>query len=101
MRVGGRGHGGLWLDFAGGLFGMFGEGLRWGIGLLYIHTVGLWVGAIAEKPMAYEGSIALRKCLHLTLSIDHDVVDGAPAGRFVGTFIKLLESGVVLDEKAA
>jgi pyruvate/2-oxoglutarate dehydrogenase complex dihydrolipoamide acyltransferase (E2) component len=37
------------------------------------------VGGIAEKPMAHEGFIALRECLHITLSFDHDIVDGAPA----------------------
>jgi pyruvate/2-oxoglutarate dehydrogenase complex dihydrolipoamide acyltransferase (E2) component len=78
-------------------FGMFGKGTRWGIGLLYIHTVGLWVGGIVEKPMAYKGSVALRECLHVTLSLDHNIVDGGPAGRFVDTFIKSLESGVALD----
>jgi pyruvate/2-oxoglutarate dehydrogenase complex dihydrolipoamide acyltransferase (E2) component len=82
-------------------FGMFGKGLRWGVGQLYIHTTGLWVGGIAEKPMAYNEGIALRECLHLTLSIDHIIVDGAPAGRFVGTFIGLLENGVVLNEENA
>jgi pyruvate/2-oxoglutarate dehydrogenase complex dihydrolipoamide acyltransferase (E2) component len=82
-------------------FGMFGKGLRWGVGLLYIHTAGLWVGGIAEKPIAYKGSIALRECLHLTLSIDHSLADGGPAGRFVGTFIEMLESGETLAGEAS
>jgi pyruvate/2-oxoglutarate dehydrogenase complex dihydrolipoamide acyltransferase (E2) component len=80
-------------------FGMFGRGIRWGVGKLYIHTVGIWVGGIVEKPMAYQGQIALRDCLHLTVSIDHDIVDGGPAGRFAGTFIELLESGSILEEE--
>ncbi|PWB55964.1 MAG: hypothetical protein C3F13_02575 [Anaerolineales bacterium] len=78
-------------------FGMFGKGLRWGVGQLYIHTVGAWIGSMVPKPMAYNGGVALRDCLHLTVSINHDIVDGAPGGRFVGTFIELLESGSLLE----
>ncbi len=81
-------------------FGMFGKRVRWGIGLLYVHTVGLWVGGVAERPMAHEGSIALRESLNVTLSFDHDLVDGAPAARFASTFTELLESGALLDEEA-
>ena len=68
---------------------------------LNVHTLGLWVGGIAEKPMAHEGSIALRECLHLTISFDHDIVDGAPAARFTHTFMELLESGAAVEEEAA
>ncbi len=82
-------------------FGMFGKRPGWGIGFLNVHTVGLWVGGIAEKPMAYEGGIALRECLHVTLSFDHDIVDGAPAARFASTFVELLESGAALEGEAA
>jgi len=82
-------------------FGMFGRNVRWGIGLLYIHTVGLWVGGVTERPMAHEGNIALRESLNVTLSFDHDLVDGAPAARFASTFTELLESGVLLDGEAA
>jgi len=78
-------------------FGMFGKRPGWGIGFLNVHTIGLWVGGIAEKPMAHEGSIALRECLHVTLSLDHDIVDGAPAARFASTFAELLESGAALE----
>ncbi|MCL4528602.1 MAG: 2-oxo acid dehydrogenase subunit E2 [Chloroflexi bacterium] len=78
-------------------FGMFGKRPGWGIGFLNVHTIGLWVGGIAVKPMAHEGNIALRDCLHVTLSLDHDIVDGAPAARFASTFAELLESGAALD----
>jgi pyruvate/2-oxoglutarate dehydrogenase complex dihydrolipoamide acyltransferase (E2) component len=82
-------------------FGMFSRGTTWGIGLLYTHTAGLWVGGIIEKPMAFEGRVALRDCLHATLSLDHNIVDGGPAGRFADTFIKSLESGEALEGEIA
>ena len=69
-----------------------------GIGLLYGHTIGLWVGGISENPLVVNGgNIAFRECLHLTLSLDHDIVDGEPAAQFSRTFIDLLESGSLLD----
>jgi pyruvate/2-oxoglutarate dehydrogenase complex dihydrolipoamide acyltransferase (E2) component len=77
--------------------GMFGKRGGWGLGFLAYHTLGLLVGGIAEKPMAHQGKIALRECLYLTLSFDHDLVDGAPAARFAQTFSELIESARVLN----
>jgi pyruvate/2-oxoglutarate dehydrogenase complex dihydrolipoamide acyltransferase (E2) component len=82
-------------------FGMFGKRPGWGIGFLNVHTIGLWVGSIANQPMAHQGKIALRECLHLTVSMDHDIIDGAPAARFANTFAELLESGAVLEGETA
>ncbi len=83
-------------------FGMFGKGVSGGgIGHLYIHTLGLWVGGISEKPMAFEGSIAIRESLNVTLSFDHDIVDGEPVAQFCRTFTGLLKSGTLLDGEAA
>jgi len=82
-------------------FGMFGKKGGWGVGFLPSHTLGLLVGGIAKKPMAHEGGIALRECLHTTLSFDHDVVDGAPAARFAGTFADLIEDAASLQTDAA
>lgn len=76
--------------------GMFGKRAGWGIGFLAYHTVGLLVGGIAEEPMAYQGTIALRESLHATISFDHDIVDGAPAARFSRTFADLVESAQLL-----
>jgi pyruvate/2-oxoglutarate dehydrogenase complex dihydrolipoamide acyltransferase (E2) component len=77
--------------------GMFGRRAGWGVGFLAYHSVGLLVGGIAETPIAYQGNIALRECLHVTLSFDHDIVDGAPAARFASTFAQIVESGTALN----
>ncbi len=79
--------------------GMFGKRGGWGLGFLGYHTVGLLVGGISEAPIAYKGAIALRECLHVTLSFDHDIVDGAPAARFARTFSELVEDAAVLDDE--
>jgi pyruvate/2-oxoglutarate dehydrogenase complex dihydrolipoamide acyltransferase (E2) component len=79
--------------------GMFGKRAGWGIGFLAYHSTGMLVGGIAEKPMAYQGAIALRQVLHVTLSFDHDIVDGAPAARFAQAFSQIVESASVLEEE--
>jgi hypothetical protein len=39
--------------------------------------------------------------LSLTVVFDHDVVDGAPAARFVKRLVELIESGYGLPESEA
>ena len=77
--------------------GMFGQGGGWGFGFLPMHTLGLTVGGIAQKPGVVEGRIEIREYLNLTITFDHDVVDGAPAARFAQRLKELLESGYGLD----
>jgi pyruvate/2-oxoglutarate dehydrogenase complex dihydrolipoamide acyltransferase (E2) component len=78
--------------------GMFGEGGGWGIGFLPSHTLGLTVGGIAQKPGVYNGQVKVREYLNLTISFDHDIVDGAPAARFTRKLIDLIEKATVLEE---
>jgi pyruvate/2-oxoglutarate dehydrogenase complex dihydrolipoamide acyltransferase (E2) component len=73
--------------------GMLGQGSGWGFGFLPMHTLGLTVGGIASKPGVIEGRIEIREYLDLTITFDHDVVDGAPAARFAQRLKELLESG--------
>lgn len=77
--------------------GMFGNGGGWGIPLSY-HTLDVTVGGIAEKPGVVDGRIAVREYLCVTLSFDHDVIDGAPAARFVSRLRELIEGGYGLHE---
>lgn len=81
--------------------GMFGKGHSgWGIATTP-HSLGLVVGSMAWKPAVVEGRIEPREILHLTVLFDHDVVDGAPATRFVRRLVELIESGDGLDETPA
>ncbi|MGE5141535.1 MAG: 2-oxo acid dehydrogenase subunit E2 [Rudaea sp.] len=81
--------------------GMFGRGSGWGLSFLPMHTLGLTIGSIAPKPGVVDGRVEIREHLCLTLAIDHDVVDGAPAARFVGLLIESIESGYGLDDSEA
>jgi len=76
--------------------GMFGKGSGWGFGFLPLHNLGLTVGGMAEKPGIVEGRIEIREFLDLTVSFDHDIVDGAPAARFAQRLKLLVESGELL-----
>lgn len=53
----------------------------------------LGVGRIVEKPVIYRGEIAKRSMLVLSLTFDHRVIDGAPAGAFLQTVADLLAHG--------
>ena len=75
-------------------FGMFGRGGGWGVGILPFHTLGIALGGIAEKPGVVDGRVEIREYLDLTVSVDHDIVDGAPAARFARALVELIESGV-------
>jgi pyruvate/2-oxoglutarate dehydrogenase complex dihydrolipoamide acyltransferase (E2) component len=77
--------------------GMFGEGGGWGITMAN-GTLTVTIGGIAKKPGVVEDKIEVREYLDLTISIDHDIVDGAPMVRFVNYFRKLIESGYGLEE---
>jgi pyruvate/2-oxoglutarate dehydrogenase complex dihydrolipoamide acyltransferase (E2) component len=79
--------------------GMFGRSGGWGIGFLPTHTLGLTVGGIVQRPGVHEGQVEVREVLNLTISFDHDIVDGAPAARFTSRLIELVEEATVLEEE--
>jgi len=78
--------------------GMFGTGTGWAVGIVPLHTLCLTVGGIATQPGVIDGRIEPREVLALTVSIDHDIVDGAPAARFVSHLRDLMEGAAVLQD---
>ena len=79
--------------------GMFGKGSGWGIPLPS-HALWVTVGGIGEKQEFVDGHVATRKYLSLTVSFDHETIDGAPAARFTGRLKDLIESGYGLEHFA-
>jgi len=56
------------------------------------------VGSISKRQWIHEdGKVSELEMLNLTLSVDHAVVDGGPAARFLARFKQLLEDGYGLD----
>jgi pyruvate/2-oxoglutarate dehydrogenase complex dihydrolipoamide acyltransferase (E2) component len=80
--------------------GMFGKGSGWAIPF-NVHTLDVALGGISEKPGVVEGRIEIREYLCLTLLLDHDIIDGAPAARFASRLKELLEGGDGLPDPAA
>ena len=86
--------------------GMFGTGGGWAVSPTN-YTLQLTVGGIGTKP-AFVGEgdesgkreIEPREYLSLTVTFDHDVVDGAAAARFVQRLGELVEGGFGLDEES-
>jgi hypothetical protein len=77
--------------------GMFGNGGGWGLPVP-AHSLQITLGGVAEKPGVVEQRIEIREYLSVTISLDHDVVDGAPAARFTQCFKELIEGGAGLNE---
>ncbi|MEZ4863471.1 MAG: 2-oxo acid dehydrogenase subunit E2 [Caldilineaceae bacterium] len=77
--------------------GMFGVGALWLVPLTSA-TVTVAVGSIVKRPVFIEGDLMEREYLCLTLSFNHDIVDGAPAARFTHRFAELLASGDEISE---
>jgi pyruvate/2-oxoglutarate dehydrogenase complex dihydrolipoamide acyltransferase (E2) component len=77
--------------------GMFGHSSGWAL-TPSAHSLMLVVGGIARKPAVVVDRIEPREILNLTVAFDHDVVDGAPAARFVRRLVELIENGYGLAE---
>jgi pyruvate/2-oxoglutarate dehydrogenase complex dihydrolipoamide acyltransferase (E2) component len=77
--------------------GMFAGGGGFGITPLSLMSLEVIVGGMSQRPRIIDGQAAVRDVLDLTIAIDHNVVDGAPAARFGAEFRKLLESAAVIS----
>ena len=78
--------------------GMFSEEAVW----LIPHgsaTVLVSVGSISHKVIEVDGEFVSREHLCMTVSFDHDIVDGAPAARFINDFVKTIKSGELLQKE--
>ena len=78
--------------------GMFVKGPSLGIPVP-TYTLSITVGGIAEKPDVINGQITKREYLSITISFDHNIIDGAPAARFTQRFKDLIESGYGLSDQ--
>ena len=60
------------------------------------ETAILGVGRTVEKPVVLDGEIAIRSTMGLSLTIDHRVVDGAPASQFLKLLASYLEQPALI-----
>jgi len=76
---------------------MFADGNGWAVPITP-HVMSLLVGGFGKKPVVVKNQILIREILSLTLCMNHDVVDGAPAIRFLNDFHSRLQSGCGIEE---
>ena len=88
-------------DFGGTIsltsVGMFGDLIGWGIPI-GVQPLMFSFGAITKKPSVIGDKIEIRKILHATILFDHDIIDGAPAARFLAELKVLIENGFGLEQ---
>lgn len=58
-----------------------------------IHPLCFAVGSIVKKPGVVENRIEIREHLYMTVLIDHDIIDGAPAVRALSKLTQMIENG--------
>ena len=56
----------------------------------------LAVGAMSPKPAVRDNQVVVRQMMHVTMSCDHRVIDGATGAKFLQTFKKILENPLFL-----
>lgn len=78
--------------------GMKGKFPGWVIGMGGPIATLILVGGITKKPGVVDDTIQIREYLHLTVTVDHSIVDGGPLTRFISRLIELLESGYDLAD---
>lgn len=61
-------------------------------------TVLVTIGSINKKVIELENQFVSREHLCLTVSFDHDIIDGAPAARFMNDLINEIKSGVIMEK---
>jgi len=73
---------------------LIGNGAFWGIPIAS-HTLNVTIGGIVDRITEVNGIYEKRQHLCLTLSVDHDIVDGAPAARFIRHLKKIIVKGAM------
>lgn len=58
-----------------------------------IHPICFALGSIVKKPGIFKDEIKIREYLYMTILVNHDVVDGGPAARFIARLTSLIEQG--------
>lgn len=56
----------------------------------------LAVGQLADKPVAVDAAVTIRKRMRVTMSCDHRVIDGATGAAFLQTFRRMMENPLAI-----
>jgi pyruvate/2-oxoglutarate dehydrogenase complex dihydrolipoamide acyltransferase (E2) component len=69
----------------------------WGISISFLTSV-LILGGMFDKVYWADGGPEPRRTLSATVTVNHDIVDGAPGARFGETLAQLIEGAAGLDD---
>jgi pyruvate/2-oxoglutarate dehydrogenase complex dihydrolipoamide acyltransferase (E2) component len=50
------------------------------------------IGSISKKPIVIKDQIKIREMINVTVIFNHDIIDGAPAARFINKLRKMIEN---------
>jgi pyruvate/2-oxoglutarate dehydrogenase complex dihydrolipoamide acyltransferase (E2) component len=78
--------------------GMFAEGGGFAVAPMTLMSLQVVVGGKSERPRVMDDQVAIRTILDLTVSMDHNIVDGGPATRFGAELRRQLETAPFLHE---
>lgn len=87
-------------DFGGTInltsVGMFGDLSGWGIPI-GVSSLMFALGATTKRAGVIGDKIEIREILYTTIMFDHDIIDGAPAARFLTRLKELVENGFGIE----
>jgi pyruvate/2-oxoglutarate dehydrogenase complex dihydrolipoamide acyltransferase (E2) component len=75
--------------------GMFADGGGFAIAPPSLASLTVVVGGISSRPVEVDGHVETIEVLDLTVSIDHNVVDGAPATRFAADLRRIMQGAAL------
>ena len=78
--------------------GMFAGGGGFAIAPPTLASVSVVVGGLSRRPRVIGSDVVIRDVLDLTVMIDHNVVDGAPATRFGAELRRRMEDAVTAEQ---
>jgi pyruvate/2-oxoglutarate dehydrogenase complex dihydrolipoamide acyltransferase (E2) component len=78
--------------------GMFAGGAGFALAPPTLASCTIVVGGLARRPSVLDDRVVVRDVLDLTVTIDHNVVDGAPATRFGADLRRILETAAVFAD---
>ena len=73
--------------------GMFVKSKGWILGFGGLTTLNIAIGGISKQLTKVEDTIEEREFLNISIHLDHDILDGAPAARFAQDLEHLITSG--------
>ncbi len=73
-----------------------GNTLAWAMPIS-IQPICFALGSIIRRTILSEGNPAIRDYLALTVMMDHDIIDGAPAARFISQLSRIMQRAYGLE----